>query len=105
MNVRLLFTTKYGGRILIVGFASGRIPDLPINMALIKGFSVIGVRAGEYGRKNPEGGIANNKAIREICEQGYFDPYICKEFLLEDAKQAIEFLSQRKLIGKVIVKT
>ena len=35
--------------------------------------------------------IANNKAIREICEQGYFDPYICKEFLLEDAKQAIEF--------------
>ena len=53
---------NWGGRILIVGFASGRIPELPINMALIKGFSVIGVRAGEYGRKNPEAGIENNKA-------------------------------------------
>jgi len=95
----------WGGRILIVGFASGRIPDLPINMALIKGFSVIGVRAGEYGRKNPEGGIANNKAIREICEQGYFDPYVCKEFSLENAKEALKFLSERKLVGKVVVKT
>lgn len=69
---------NWGGRILIVGFASGRIPELPINMALIKGFSVIGVRAGEYGRKNPEAGIENNKAIRDICEKGHFNPYICK---------------------------
>ena len=95
----------WGGRILIVGFASGRIPNLAINMALIKGFSVIGVRAGEYGRKNPEGGIANNKAIREICEQGHFDPYVCKEFSLENAKEALKFLSERKLVGKVVVKT
>ena len=42
---------NWGGRILIVGFASGRIPTLPINMALIKGFSVVGVRAGEFARK------------------------------------------------------
>ena len=62
---------NWGGRILIVGFASGRIPELPINMALIKGFSVIGVRAGEYGRKNPEAGIENNKAIRDICAVSY----------------------------------
>ena len=65
---------NWGGRLLIVGFASGRIPQLPINMALIKGFSVIGVRAGEYGRKDPIGGMENNQAIREICEKGHFDP-------------------------------
>ena len=96
---------NWGGRILIVGFASGRIPELPINMALIKGFSVIGVRAGEYGRKNPEAGIENNKAIRDICEKGYFNPYICKEFDLDNAKDAVQFLSQRKLVGKVVITT
>ena len=96
---------NWGGRILIVGFASGRIPELPINMALIKGFSVIGVRAGEYGRKNPEAGIENNKAIRDICEIGHFNPYICKEFDLEKAKDAVQFLSQRKLVGKVVITT
>ena len=95
---------NWGGRLLIVGFASGRIPQLPINMALIKGFSVIGVRAGEYGRKDPIGGMENNQAIREICEKGHFDPHICKTFPLEEAKSAIQFLSKRKLIGKVIIK-
>jgi len=96
---------NWGGRLLVVGFASGRIPNLPINMALIKGFSVIGVRAGEYGRKDPEAGIENNIAIRKICEEGHFSPYVCKEFDLKNAKEAIQFLSERKLVGKVIIKT
>ena len=96
---------NWGGRLLVVGFASGRIPTLPINMALIKGFSVIGVRAGEYGRKNPEAGKENNAAIRRICEEGHFDPHVCKEFDLEDAKDAIHFLSERKLVGKVVIKS
>ncbi len=95
---------NWGGRILIVGFASGRIPTFPINMALIKGFSVIGVRAGEFGRRNPEAGLENNLEIRRICEEGHFNPYICKEFDLEDSKEAIKFLSERKLVGKVVIK-
>ena len=95
---------NWGGRILIVGFASGRIPNLPINMALIKGFSVIGVRAGEYGRKDPEAGLENNVAIRKICEEGHFNPHICKEFDLEDSINAIKYLSERKLVGKVVIK-
>ena len=95
----------WNGRLLVIGFASGRIPSVPANMPLIKGFSVIGVRAGEYGRKDPEAGIENNNAIRKICEEGHFSPYICKEFDLKDAKEAIKFLSERKLLGKVIIKT
>ena len=95
---------NWGGRILIVGFASGRIPTLPINMALIKGFSVVGVRAGEFARKKPEKGIENNEEIRRICEEGFFDPYICKTFSLSKAKDSIKYLSERKLIGKVVVK-
>lgn len=95
---------NWGGRILIVGFASGRIPTLPINMALIKGFLVVGVRAGEFARKNPEKGVENNQEIRRICEEGFFDPYVCKTFLLSEAKESIKYLSERKLIGKVVVK-
>jgi len=94
---------NWGGRILIVGFASGRIPTLPINMALIKGFSVIGVRAGEFGRRNPEKGLENNIEIRKICEAGHFKPHVCKAFPLNEAKESIHFLSQRKLVGKVVV--
>ena len=94
---------NWGGRILVVGFASGRIPSLPINMSLIKGFSVIGVRAGEFGRRDPEKGIENNIAIREIADEGHLKPHVCKEFTLQNAKQSIEFLSERKVIGKVVV--
>jgi len=73
--------------------------------SFFKGFSVIGVRAGEYGRKDPEAGIENNIAIRRICEEGHFSPYVCREFDLKDAKDAIQFLSERKLVGKVVIKT
>ncbi len=94
---------NWGGRILVVGFASGRIPNIGINMPLIKGFSVIGVRAGEFGRRNPEKGIENNIAIRKMADEGKLKPYICKEFNLQGAKSSIQFLSERKLIGKVVV--
>tara|TARA_B100001059_G_scaffold146467_1_gene146357 strand:- start:256 stop:1254 length:999 start_codon:yes stop_codon:yes gene_type:complete len=96
---------NWGGRILVVGFASGRLPVLPVNMALIKGFSVVGVRAGEFGRKNPEAGIENTQKIREICEAGHFSPHICEEFSLNQSKEALKFLSQRKLVGKVVIRT
>jgi NADPH2:quinone reductase len=56
----------FGGRILSIGFTSGRLPVLPVNIALIKGFSVMGVRAGEYGRQNPEKGRENHEAIWKL---------------------------------------
>ena len=94
---------NWGGRILVVGFASGRIPNIGINMPLIKGFSIIGVRAGEFGRRDPEKGIENNIAIRKLADEGVLKPYVCREFSLEEAKKSIEFLSERKLIGKVVI--
>ena len=94
---------NWGGRILIVGFTSGRIPSAPVNMPLIKGFSIIGVRAGEYGRRDPVKGKENIKAVKTLADEGYLKPFICKKFLLADAKEAIKFLSERKLVGKVAV--
>ena len=94
---------NWGGRILIVGFTSGRIPIAPVNMPLIKGFSIIGVRAGEYGRRDPVRGKENIEAIKKLADEGELKPYICEKFKLEDAKEAIKFLAARKLVGKVAV--
>ena len=94
---------NWGGRLLIIGFTSGRIPTVPVNYPLIKGFSVIGVRAGEFGRRDPEKGRENNEIIMELAESGKLKPHICKEFPLKNSKDGLEYLRDRKLVGKVTI--
>jgi NADPH:quinone reductase len=94
----------FGGRILSIGFTSGRLPVLPVNIALIKGFSVMGVRAGEYGRQNPEKGRENNEAIWKLAEEGKVKPRVDREYPLSDWREAFETLAQRKVVGKTIIR-
>jgi len=94
----------FGGRILSIGFTSGRLPVLPVNIALIKGFSVIGVRAGEYGRQFPQKGRENHEAIWRLAEEGKVKPRVDKEFALDDWRAAFDSLADRKVIGKTIVR-
>ena len=91
------------GRLLVVGFASGRIPSLPVNIALIKGFSVVGVRAGETGRRDPEAGARNVTAVDRWAAEGRIDPYLCATFPLEDAVEAMRVIERREVIGKVVL--
>lgn len=93
----------WNGRLLIIGFTSGRIPTVSVNMPLIKGFSVVGVRAGEYGRRDPEAGRANLEAIDRLAAEGKIDPYICARFPLERAVDAMRMLQERKAVGKVVI--
>lgn len=93
----------FDGRLLVIGFTSGRIPDISVNMPLIKGFSVVGVRAGEYGRKFPDRGRDNLDAIDALAEQGVIRPYVCATFPLDQAVEAMAMLQTRKVIGKVVV--
>ncbi len=93
----------WGGRLLIIGFASGRIPDVSVNMPLIKGFSVVGVRAGEYGRRDPAKGAENIAAIDEMAAKGTIRPYVCATFSLNQAAEAMCQLRDRRVIGKVVV--
>lgn len=94
----------FGGRILSIGFTSGRLPTLPVNIALIKGFSVHGVRAGEYGRQNPEKGAENNEAIWKLAEDGLVKPRVDAEYPLDGWRDAFETLAQRKVVGKTIIR-
>ncbi|MBX3484580.1 NADPH:quinone oxidoreductase family protein [Phenylobacterium sp.] len=94
----------FGGRILSIGFTSGRLPVLPVNIALIKGFSVHGVRAGEYGRQFPARGRENNAAIWKLAEDGRVRPRVDREYPLTGWREAFETLAQRKVVGKTIIR-
>jgi len=94
----------FGGRILSIGFTSGRLPVLPVNIALIKGFSVHGVRAGEYGRQYPDKGAENNEAIWKLAEEGKVRPRVDREYPLSEWREAFETLAQRKVVGKTIIR-
>lgn len=94
----------FGGRILSIGFASGRLPVLPVNIALIKGFSVMGVRAGEYGRRFPEKGRENHAAIWKLAEEGKVKPRVHAEYPLSEWREAFDSLADRKVIGKTIIR-
>ena len=77
---------------------------LPVNIALIKGFSVMGVRAGEYGRQFPAKGAENNEAIWRMAEQGLVKPRVDAEYPLANWREAFETLAQRKVVGKTIIR-
>lgn len=94
----------FGGRLLSIGFTSGRLPVLPVNLALIKGFSLIGVRAGEYGRQFPEKGRENQEAIWRLAAQGKVKPRVDKEYPLAEWRAAFDSLAHRQVVGKTIIR-
>lgn len=93
----------FDGRLLVVGFTSGRIPSISINMPLIKGFSVVGVRAGEYGRKFPEKGRENIAAIDRLLAEKKIRPHVGARFPLDKAIDAMRTLKDRTIIGKAVI--
>lgn len=96
---------SWGGRYLIVGFASGDIPSFPANHALIKGYSLIGLRAGESVRRDPELADRSGQALSRLAEQGVMRPHISHSFSLDDAADALYVLEQRAVIGRVVITT
>ncbi|HJW40772.1 MAG TPA: NADPH:quinone oxidoreductase family protein [Rhizomicrobium sp.] len=93
----------FDGRITIIGFTSGRIPQIGVNMPLIKGYSIMGVRAGEYGRKFPEKGRQNMFAITKLLAEKKIRPHIHARFPLARAVDAMRMLENREVIGKVVI--
>lgn len=94
----------FDGRLLVIGFTSGRIPEVSANMPLIKGFSVVGVRAGEYGRRFPERGRENAEAIWKLADEGTINPRVHAELPLSDWRQAFDLLAGRKVVGKAVIR-
>jgi NADPH2:quinone reductase len=93
----------WGGRLLVVGFAGGRIATLPSNLPLIKGFSVVGVRAGEYGRRDPQAGAHNQQAVNTLAARGVFRPLIGARFAFDEAPAAYRAMAARTVAGKIVL--
>lgn len=93
----------FGGKLLVVGFVSGRIPEIAVNIPLIKGFSVVGVRAGEYSRRFPERGARIRDEIKKLAIKGAIKPHIDRSLPLHEWRAAFTAMERGELIGKVIL--
>lgn len=93
----------FDGRLLVIGFTSGRIASVATNIPLIKGFSVVGVRAGEYGRQFPDRGRDNMAAIDALAASGAVRPHVCAALPLHQWRDAMMLLLDRQAVGKVVL--
>ncbi len=83
----------------------GRIGTVPANLPLIKGFSVIGVRAGEYGRRDPERGEQNRRAVEALAARGLLKPHIGARVPFDDLPTAYRLLAEGRVAGKIVIET
>jgi NADPH2:quinone reductase len=92
-----------GGRLLVIGFASGRIPELPVNLALVKEFSVVGVFWGSFTRHEPKIYAANMEELIGWYMQGKVKPHIEGRYPLPDAAKVLERVLGRGATGKIVL--
>jgi NADPH:quinone reductase len=92
------------GRFLVVGFAAGEIPKIPLNLALLKGCDIVGVFWGAFVERNPEGHRANTKQIMEWCVDGKLSAHVQATYPLHEAATALKALAARKVMGKVVLR-
>lgn len=93
----------YNGRYLVVGFAGGEIPRLPLNLPLLKGASAVGVFAGNFMKREPEENARNMAELMAMYERGRLKPTISRTLPLSRAAEAIGDLADRKAVGKIIL--
>jgi NADPH2:quinone reductase len=91
------------GRVLVIGFAAGGIPRVPINLILLKSCQVVGVFYGSWSGRFRDEADANFEEILALYEAGKIDPLIGRTFPLEQSAEAMRCLSERQAIGKVVV--
>lgn len=96
---------SWGGRFLVVGFAAGEIPKVPLNIPLLKGCSVVGVFWGEFTKREPALNKQNNQELMDLFDQGKISPHIHRVYPLEKAGEALNELLQKRVIGKVVLST
>ena len=93
----------FGGKLLVIGFVSGRIPEIAVNIPLIKGFSVVGVRAGEYARRFPERGEHVARAIDTLASEGRIAPHVDCTLPLASWREAFERMERGDIVGKLVL--
>jgi NADPH:quinone reductase len=94
----------WGGRYLVIGFTSGEIPRIPLNLVLLKGVAVVGVYWGEFTKREPERNGANVARLFQWLDGGVIRPRIGATYPLARGGEAIRAMLDRRVIGKVVVR-
>ncbi len=93
------------GRYLVIGFAAGPIPKIPLNLALLKGASIIGVFWGRFAGEEFDVNLKNIEALWELFDEGKLDPVVTDSFPIEQYEDAFNCMVERRARGKVILTT
>ncbi|GGL98843.1 NADPH:quinone oxidoreductase family protein [Deinococcus aerophilus] len=93
----------WGGRYLVVGFAGGEIPRLPLNLPLLKGASLVGVFWGEFAKRDPAANARNLARLSGWVLEGQVRPLVSERYTLERGPQAMRDLLERRVTGKVVI--
>ena len=96
---------NWKGRLLVIGFASGRIPELPANLALLKGCQIVGVFWGAFTFREPEESASNMRQLAAWHSEGKLRPHICARFPLDQWADAMKMILSRKAKGKIVLTT
>jgi len=91
------------GRYLVIGFANGEIPKLPLNLPLLKGASLVGVFWGDYARREPAHNLAAMQELMRWLAEGKIKPHISARYALADTPQALIDMASRKVTGKIVI--
>jgi NADPH2:quinone reductase len=94
---------NWNGRYLVIGFAAGNIPKVPLNLTLLKGCQIVGVFWGAMAARDPQHAKDSMQTLLDMVAAGKLKPYVSEHFKLADSGKAIRLLMDRKAKGKVVV--
>ena len=95
---------KWGGRLMPIGFTSGEIPSLPMNLPLLKGYSIVGVFVGGWAEKFPEQAVRMNDVLVQLLAAGKIRPHIDRVLPLEQVKEGMRAVTDRSVKGRIVLK-
>jgi NADPH2:quinone reductase len=98
-----LRSLRWGGRFATVGYASGSIPRIPLNLVLLKGIQIVGFEFRNFATHMPDELRRNEDELMELFASGHIAPYIGASFGLEDVVAALRFVADRHAVGKVVL--
>ena len=98
-----LRAVKWRGRFLVIGFAAGEIPKMPLNLPLIKGSSIVGVYWGDFSRREPARFADSMRQLAAWWTAGTLKPHVSATFPLARASEALTLMANRQVTGKVVL--
>jgi len=98
-----LRSTAWRGRFLVVGFADGEIPRIPLNLALLKGCSIVGVFWGDFLKREPANAERDVRELVGMVLSGKIKPLVSARYALEETPKALAAIMRREVQGKVVI--